>query len=91
MFIRYNCFLCTELRKRHRLDRENLTLMSQPFHTMFLFNLAAFLYMKQSFSYVMRRNHWLVAISILAVSFGFFLLVLDGPHEKVLCTPFRLK
>ncbi|KMZ72146.1 putative Vacuole membrane protein [Zostera marina] len=72
----------SELRKRHRLDRENLTLMSQPFHTMFLFNLAAFLYMKQSFSYVMRINHWLVAISILAVSFGFFLLVLDGPHEK---------
>nr|CAD1840470.1 unnamed protein product [Ananas comosus var. bracteatus] len=73
--------LISELRERHRLDLENLTLITQPIRTVKLFVLATLQYLKRSFFYVLRNGGWLKVLIILVVA-TFLLLTVDGPHEK---------
>ncbi|XP_058073715.1 vacuole membrane protein KMS1 isoform X2 [Magnolia sinica] len=74
--------LISELRERHQLDLENLTLTTQPFKTLKLFTLAIVQYLKQSILYVLTRGGWLMLFCTVAVASGLLLIAVDGPHEK---------
>ncbi|XP_072989239.1 vacuole membrane protein KMS1-like [Typha latifolia] len=74
--------LISELREKHRLDIENLTLTKQPFRTSKFFVLATLRYLKRSVLYILRKRSWIKVTIILLVLSGFLLTTIDGPHEK---------
>ncbi|XP_022762065.1 vacuole membrane protein KMS1-like isoform X3 [Durio zibethinus] len=71
-----------DLRERHRLELENLTLTTQPFKTLRLFIQAIFQYFKQSVLYLLARGGWLMLLSTLIAALGILLVTIEGPHEK---------
>ncbi|XP_022762064.1 vacuole membrane protein KMS1-like isoform X2 [Durio zibethinus] len=73
-----------DLRERHRLELENLTLTTQPFKTLRLFIQAIFQYFKQSVLYLLARGGWLMLLSTLIAALGILLVTIEGPHEKVI-------
>ncbi|XP_073054374.1 vacuole membrane protein KMS1-like isoform X1 [Primulina eburnea] len=74
--------LISGLQIKHQHDLDNLTLTSQPFKTLKLFNLAVILYLKRSVAYLLSHGVWLMLLSTLPVISGVLLVTVDGPHEK---------
>ncbi|KAK1282344.1 hypothetical protein QJS10_CPB22g01315 [Acorus calamus] len=72
-----------ELREKHRLDLENLTLTTQPLKTLHLFTLATSLYLKRSLVYILSKGCPLMLLCILLVACGFVLMSIDGPHMQL--------
>ncbi|XP_072952148.1 vacuole membrane protein KMS1-like isoform X1 [Typha angustifolia] len=72
----------SELHEKHRLDLENLTLMTQPCKTLQLFIFATVQYLRRSFLYVLRKGGYFRTIVILTILTGFLLMNTPGPHEK---------
>ncbi|KAG8080037.1 hypothetical protein GUJ93_ZPchr0007g5695 [Zizania palustris] len=72
----------SELREKHRIDLEGLTLTSQPFRTLALFVLAIGQTIKNTCLYVLKEGARLKLLVLLVVSSWVLLLVTDGPHEK---------
>ncbi|KZV53169.1 vacuole membrane protein 1-like, partial [Dorcoceras hygrometricum] len=70
------------LQIKHQHDLDNLTLTSQPFKTLKLFNLAVILYLKRSVAYLLSHGLWLLLLSTIPVIFGVLLATIGGPHEK---------
>ncbi|KAK1307026.1 hypothetical protein QJS10_CPA10g00228 [Acorus calamus] len=71
-----------ELREKHWLDLENLTLTTQPLKTLHLFTLATSLYLKRSLVYILSKGRPLMLLCILLVACGFVLMAIDGPHMQ---------
>ncbi|KAK8988023.1 hypothetical protein V6N11_065622 [Hibiscus sabdariffa] len=71
-----------DMRERHRLELENLTLTTQPFKTLKLFILAILQYFTRSVSYLLAKGGWLMLSSTLIAVLGIFLVTVEGPHEK---------
>ncbi|WOL20377.1 vacuole membrane protein KMS1-like isoform X2 [Canna indica] len=74
--------LIKELEKKHRRDLQNLTLTTQPLTTLRLFIFAILQYLRQSLIYVLKKGGWLMALTMLVMSLGLFLVNGDGSHEK---------
>ncbi|KAJ6837567.1 vacuole membrane protein KMS1 [Iris pallida] len=74
--------LLSQLHEKHLMDLQSLTLTTQPFKTCKLFIVASSKYMKRSLLYLLTKGAWFSALTILAVAFGFFLMTVDGSHEK---------
>ncbi|ONK55910.1 uncharacterized protein A4U43_C10F2210 [Asparagus officinalis] len=77
-----NGVLVSELREKHRLDLEKLTLTTQPFRTFKFFIFACTLYVKRSVLYILTKGVWFTILTVLFLSFGLLLIATDGPHEK---------
>ncbi|KAK8703826.1 hypothetical protein V6N13_047471 [Hibiscus sabdariffa] len=73
-----------DIRERHRLELENLTLTTQPFKTLKLFILAVLQYFTRSVSYLLAKGGWLMLSSTLIAVLGILLVTVEGPHEKVI-------
>ncbi|XP_038991271.1 vacuole membrane protein KMS1-like isoform X2 [Hibiscus syriacus] len=71
-----------DMRERHRVELENLTLTTQPFKTLKLFILAIIQYVVQSVSYLLEKGGWLMLSSTLIAVVGILLVTVEGPHEK---------
>lgn len=69
--------------KKHNQELENLTLTAEPFKVLKLFILAVVQYVKKSVAYILAKGGWVLLLSAIAVAFGFVLMTIDGPHEKV--------
>ncbi|KAJ6791449.1 vacuole membrane protein KMS1 [Iris pallida] len=72
----------SQLREKHRLDLQALTLTTQPLRTSKFFIFATSKYIKHSLVYLLTKGAWFTALTILLVAFGFLLTTVDGPHEK---------
>ncbi|KAJ3674638.1 hypothetical protein LUZ60_005254 [Juncus effusus] len=72
----------SDLRAKHRLDRDNLTLTTQPIKTILYFSLATAEYLKSSAIYLIRHCALLIFFSFLLVAIISSLFILDGPHKK---------
>ncbi|KAF3332993.1 vacuole membrane protein KMS1-like isoform X1 [Carex littledalei] len=72
-----------DLRTKQRSDRENLSLATHPIKTFYLFILATAEYLKGSSLYILRHFGLLVFLTVLVVAGGAALLLIDGPHEKL--------
>lgn len=72
----------SELREKHRMDLENLTLTTQPLKTLQLFIFATVQYLRQSLLYILAKGGWIMVFSILVATLGLLLVTVDGPHEK---------
>ncbi|XXG46155.1 hypothetical protein AAC387_Pa02g1070 [Persea americana] len=72
----------SDLKEKHQLDQEKLTLTTQPYRTLKLFVLATLQYLKRSLLFLLRKGGWFMLLSILAVSLVTFLIAVDGPQEK---------
>ncbi|XP_039071163.1 vacuole membrane protein KMS1-like [Hibiscus syriacus] len=71
-----------DIRERHRLELENLTLTTQPFKTLKVFFLVILQYVTQSVSYLLAKSGWLMLSSTLMAAIGSLLVTVEGPHEK---------
>nr|XP_019706640.1 vacuole membrane protein KMS1 [Elaeis guineensis] len=74
--------LISELRKKHRLELEKLTLTTQPFRTLKFFLFATVQNLKNLLLYILRKGGWYKVLSILVVAFGLLLMAVDISHEK---------
>uniref|UniRef100_A0A453B993 Vacuole membrane protein 1 n=1 Tax=Aegilops tauschii subsp. strangulata TaxID=200361 RepID=A0A453B993_AEGTS len=74
----------SDLRDKHRLDLESLTLTSQPFKTLALFVLAIGQSIRSTCSCVLKEGSRLKFLVPLLGATCVLLLVTDGPHEKEL-------
>ncbi|KAG1368763.1 vacuole membrane protein KMS1 [Cocos nucifera] len=74
--------LISELRKKHQLELEKLTLTMQPFRTLKFFFFATVQDLKILLLYILRKGGWYKVLSILVVAFCLLLLAVDGSHEK---------
>ncbi|XP_008804338.2 vacuole membrane protein KMS1-like isoform X2 [Phoenix dactylifera] len=74
--------LISELHKKHRLELEKLTLITQPFRTLTFFFFATVQNLKKLLLYILRKGGWFKVLSILVVAFGLLLMAVDGSHEK---------
>ncbi|KAF7015194.1 unnamed protein product [Triticum aestivum] len=72
----------SDLRDKHRLDLESLTLTSQPFKTLALFVLAIGQSIRSTCSCVLKEGSRLKFLVPLLGATCVLLLVTDGPHEK---------
>lgn len=72
----------SELREKHRLELENMTLSTQPFRTFKFFIFASADYMKRYILYILTKGVWFTILTTLFVVGGLFLVATDGPHEK---------
>ncbi|XP_078171083.1 vacuole membrane protein KMS1-like [Carex rostrata] len=72
----------SELREKHRRERENLTLLKQPIKTIQFFSLATVAYLKRLISYILKNGGWITLSFILIVVICILLIIVDGPHEK---------
>ncbi|XP_010905216.1 vacuole membrane protein KMS1 [Elaeis guineensis] len=72
----------SELREKHRMDLENLTLTTQPVKTLQLFIFATVQYLRQSLLYIVAKGGWIMVFMVLVAAFGLLLVTVDGPHEK---------
>ncbi|XP_010935059.1 vacuole membrane protein KMS1 [Elaeis guineensis] len=74
--------LISELRKKHQLELENLTLIMQPSRTLKFFVFATVQNLKKSLLYILRKGGCFKVLSILIAALGLILMAVDGPHEK---------
>ncbi|KAG1342266.1 hypothetical protein COCNU_05G004950 [Cocos nucifera] len=81
-FYWYRVWYRDELRKKHRMDLENLTLTTQPLKTLQLFIFATVQYLRQSLLYIVAKGGWIMVFTVLLAAFGLLLVTVDGPHEK---------
>ncbi|XP_044965260.1 vacuole membrane protein KMS2-like [Hordeum vulgare subsp. vulgare] len=72
----------SDLRDKHRLDLESLTLTSRPFKTLALFVLAIGQSIRSTCSCVLKEGSRLKFIVLLLGATCVLLLVTNGPHEK---------
>ena len=80
----------SDLRAKHRLELESLTLTSQPFKTIALFVLAVGQSIRSTCSCVLKEGARLKFLVLLVVTTWVLLLVVDGPHEKVSSSSYLL-
>uniref|UniRef100_A0A453FNT3 Uncharacterized protein n=1 Tax=Aegilops tauschii subsp. strangulata TaxID=200361 RepID=A0A453FNT3_AEGTS len=73
----------SEIREKHKLELENLTLTKHPFRTLHFFNLAMLQYLKRSAAYILSKRALFVLLTVMVVIPGVALLVTDGLHKKV--------
>ncbi|KAL6856026.1 hypothetical protein ACP4OV_018828 [Aristida adscensionis] len=71
-----------QLRIKHRVDLERLTLTSSPFKTLAFFVLAIAQSLGRTCSYVLKKGTRLKIVVLLVVATWVLLLFTDGPHEK---------
>ncbi|EMS49094.1 hypothetical protein TRIUR3_14258 [Triticum urartu] len=71
-----------EIREKHKLELENLTLTKHPFRTLHFFNLAMLQYLKRSVAYILSKRALFVLLIVMVVIPGVALLVTDGLHKK---------
>ncbi|KAJ0982302.1 hypothetical protein J5N97_010557 [Dioscorea zingiberensis] len=71
-----------ELREKHRLELENLTLTTQPFRTLQLFSFATMEYLKRSLLFVLMKGSRFMLLSMLVVGFSILFMTANGSHEK---------
>ena len=74
-----------ELRAKHKMELENLTLTKQPLRTLHFFLLALLQYLKRLATYILSKSGLFVLLLVLVVAPGIFLVVSDGLHKKVWC------
>uniref|UniRef100_M8CAG7 Vacuole membrane protein 1 n=1 Tax=Aegilops tauschii TaxID=37682 RepID=M8CAG7_AEGTA len=72
----------SEIREKHKLELENLTLTKHPFRTLHFFNLAMLQYLKRSAAYILSKRALFVLLTVMVVIPGVALLVTDGLHKK---------
>ncbi|XP_062223063.1 vacuole membrane protein KMS1-like [Phragmites australis] len=72
----------SELRERHKMELENLTLTKQPLRTLHFFMLAMLRYVKRLATYLLNKSGLFVLIIVLVVAPGILLFVSDGLHKK---------
>jgi hypothetical protein len=78
----------TELRAKHKMDLENLTLTKQPLRTLHFFMLAMLRYLKRFVSSIQSKGGLLVLLVVLVVAPGTILFASDGLNKKVCCNSF---
>ncbi|TVU01835.1 hypothetical protein EJB05_05740 [Eragrostis curvula] len=71
-----------ELRAKHKMDLENLTITKQPLRTLHFFMLAMLRYLKRFATYIHSKGVWLVLLIVLVVAPAITLFVSDGLHKK---------
>ncbi|KAJ3698849.1 hypothetical protein LUZ61_002554 [Rhynchospora tenuis] len=72
----------SELREKHRRERENLTLMKQPIKTIRLFTIATVDYLKKLILYILKSGGRVALFFFLIAIVCILLIIVDGPHEK---------
>lgn len=75
--------LVSILQAGHQKELEELVLTKRPFQTLKLFALAILQYLKQVALYVINRGASFSLLTALGVALGIMLIMLDGPHEKL--------
>jgi hypothetical protein len=75
--------LFSEIREKHKLELENLTLTKHPFRTLHFFMLAMLQYLQRLATYIMSKGALFLVLIVLVVIPGVTLLVTDGLHKKV--------
>ncbi|KAH7665654.1 Vacuole membrane protein VMP1 protein [Dioscorea alata] len=71
-----------ELRERHQLELQNLTLTTQPFRTLQLFIFSTLIHLKRSFLYVLMKGSRFMLLSMLIVGFSVLFMTTNGSREK---------
>ncbi|XP_066337326.1 vacuole membrane protein KMS1-like isoform X2 [Miscanthus floridulus] len=71
-----------ELRAKHKMDLENLTLTKQPLRTLHLFLLAVLQYLKRLAKYILSKGSLFFLLIVLVVAPGILLTISDGVHKK---------
>lgn len=77
-----------ELRAKHKMDLENLTLTKQPLRTLHFFLLALLQYLKRLATYILSKGGFFFLLIVLLVASGILLAVSDGQNKKVRCMSF---
>lgn len=90
MFCILTVYLFSEIREKHKLELENLTLTKHPFRTLHFFMLAMLQYLKRSAAYILSKRALFVLLIVMVVIPGVALLVTDGLHKKVWATLLHL-
>uniref|UniRef100_A0A0D9V6G6 Vacuole membrane protein KMS1 n=1 Tax=Leersia perrieri TaxID=77586 RepID=A0A0D9V6G6_9ORYZ len=72
----------SEIRDKHKLELENLTLTKHPFRTLHFFMLAMLQYLKRLATYILNKGALFVLLIILVLAPGIVLAVTDGLHKK---------
>lgn len=75
--------LISVLQAEHQKELDELVLTKRPFETLKLFALAIFQYLEQVASYIINRGASFSLLTLLVVALGIMLIMLDGPHEKL--------
>lgn len=76
-------FRFAEIREKHKLELENLTLTKHPFRTLRFFMLAMLQYLKRLATYILSKGALFVVLIVLVLAPGILLAVTDGLHKKV--------
>ena len=84
-FISFFFVYFAELRAKHKMELENLTLTKQPLRTLHFFLMALLQYLKRLATYILSKSGLFVLLLVLVVAPGIFLVVSDGLHKKVWC------
>ncbi|WVZ68621.1 hypothetical protein U9M48_017540 [Paspalum notatum var. saurae] len=71
-----------ELRAKHKMELENLTLTKQPLKTLHLFILAMLQCLKRLATYILSKRGLFFLVIALVVTPGIFLAISDGLHRK---------
>ncbi|XP_066312704.1 vacuole membrane protein KMS1-like isoform X2 [Miscanthus floridulus] len=71
-----------ELRAKHKMDLENLTLTKQPLRTLHYFLLAMLQYLKRLATYILSKGGFFFLLIVLLVASGILLAVSDGQNKK---------
>ncbi|XP_068652541.1 vacuole membrane protein KMS1-like [Aristolochia californica] len=77
-----NAISSSGLEEKHRVELENLTLMTQPFKTMKFFILASVQYLKRSVLYLLSRGVWLMLLGVVSVASGLWFIGVGDAYEK---------
>ncbi|KAG8078139.1 hypothetical protein GUJ93_ZPchr0007g4148 [Zizania palustris] len=72
----------SEMREKHKLELENLTLTKHPFRTLHFFMLAMLQYLKRLATYILSKGALFVLLIVLVLAPGLLLVVTDGLHKK---------
>jgi hypothetical protein len=75
-------FRFAEIREKHKLELENLTLTKHPFRTLRFFMLAMLQYLKRLATYILSKGALFVVLIVLVLAPGILLAVTDGLHKK---------
>jgi len=71
-----------ELRAKHKMDLENLTLTKHPLRTLHFFLLAMLRYLKRLATYILSKGGFFFLLIVLLVASGILLAVSDGQNKK---------
>ncbi|KAL5228081.1 hypothetical protein ABZP36_016346 [Zizania latifolia] len=72
----------SEIREKHKMELENLTLTKHPFRTLHFFMLAMLQYFKRLATYILSKGALFVVLIVLVLVPGLLLVVTDGLHKK---------